>query len=181
MFEKKSRYVKIKLGFIFFLFICLKVADFSVRGESEGRDENQDKFMYIFIGIKMLTFIVENYMIYYFYQSGMEYVYILQFDEQISTAKARLFFSFISLVLTLGQINLNIISILYKANYLNPDLQWCGPLNSFKRNFGEYLEMMMPFVIGMFVLYTIYFLTDKQERLHDQDGTELMFSQYEDF
>ena len=77
----------------------------------------------------------------------------------IDAGRARVVFGVIAFMLILGHLDMQILSILYKLNYEYWDYKYCNVLNLIKENIGVFIEMLMPYIIGMFVLYTLNFIT----------------------
>jgi hypothetical protein len=77
---------------------------------------------------QVFCFIIESYMVFYFYETGMKFVRILKVEENISIAKARWLFGLVAFILFMGKVDYYIDDTLEMINAVYFEYKYCDLL-----------------------------------------------------
>ena len=107
--------------------------------------------------IQGICFLFEYYMIYYFWDTSIKFVKILSYEEKINITKARILVGIVSLALFFGKFDYYIVHFTFQLNLVFWNNKYCNQLLNVAA-VSEYFHNTMPFTVGMFILYVVYFM-----------------------
>jgi hypothetical protein len=117
----------------------------------------QKEILYAYIPLQFLTFTIELVMIWYFYNTSMQFVAILQQEENISKTRARILFGTVTFILFLGKVDFYVDETILQVQGILLDRFDCKTV-VFIQNYLIWFHNLMPIVIGLLILYIVWYM-----------------------